>query len=82
LWSIVKTSGRPLHTSLTNVWDWPNTITTLIALRQRYDSFSELSEMPPEEWWDYPHLIRQHIEKLYPGLNKSSAEFSTDDVEY
>jgi hypothetical protein len=47
----------------------------------KYDSFLELSEVPPEEHWDFPHLIRQHIERLYPGMKKSSAEISTDDVE-
>jgi len=53
-----------------------------VALRQRYDSLMELSDVPPEEYWDYPALIRRHIENLYPGMNKSSADVSTDDVEF
>lgn len=78
----MKNTGRPLHADLVNVWDWPNTITYLIALRSKYDSFAELSEVPPEEYWDYPHLIRQHIEHLYPGMNKSSADVSVDEIEF
>lgn len=82
MWGIVKNTGKPLHTDLIDIWDWPNTITYLVALRTKYDSFLELSEIPPEEYWDYPHKIRDWIERLYPGMKKSSAEFSTDDVEY
>jgi hypothetical protein len=82
LWSIVKTTGRPLHESLTEVWNWPNTITLFVALRQKYDSFMELSEVPPEEHWDYPRLIRQHIEKLYPGMrDKSTTDINLEEVE-
>jgi len=77
----VKQTGRPLHADLVDVWDWPNTITYLVALRMKYDSFQEMSEVPPEEHWDYPALIRRHVETLYPGLKKTSVEISADDVE-
>lgn len=82
LWSIVKNTSRPLHSDLTDIWDWPNTVTYLVALRQRYDSYLELSEVPPEEHWDFPRLIQLHIEKLYPSMkNKSSAEVDITDIE-
>jgi len=81
LWSIVKATGRPLHPTLTDVWNWPNTITFFIALRQRYDSFAELSEPLPQEHWDFPHLIKRHIERLYPGANKSSADVEVSEIE-
>jgi AMMECR1 domain-containing protein len=48
----------------------------------RYDSYLELPEVPPEEWWDFPDLIRRHIEKVYPHTkSSSSAEIAVDDVE-
>lgn len=82
MWAIAKATGRPLHPELGNdVWDWPHTITQVVALRQRYDSLQEMAEPPPEEWWDFPHLIRQHIEKLYPSSKKTAAEVDVTDIE-
>lgn len=82
MWSIVKTSGRSIHPSLGDFWEWPHTITTMIGLRMRYDSYLELSEPPPEEHWDFPEIIRRHIEKLYPNIKGGSgAEISSEDIE-
>jgi len=48
----------------------------------RYDSYLEMIEVPPEEHWDFPRLIRQHVERIYPSVkNKTSADISVDDVE-
>lgn len=84
MWTIFKTSGLPFHPSLTYAREWPNTITQLLLLRKRYDSYQELSEPVPQEHWDYPHLVREHIDKLYPSRkNKklTSIEINSDDVE-
>ena len=82
LWGIIKKTGRSLHPDLEDVWNWPNTISYLIALRTKYDSFLELSEVPPEEHWDYPYLINRWIERLYPNSkNKSSAEVDISEIE-
>lgn len=78
MWAIAKDTGTALHSSLKNVVDFPHTITSAIALRRRYDSFYELPEIPPEEWWDFPHLIRRHIDKLYPS-SKNRDNIVTDD---
>jgi len=60
----------------------PNTISMLIKLRMRYDSYQELPEMPPEEWWDYPQYINAHIEKLYPSIKKNnSVEVEVEEIE-
>lgn len=69
--------------SLGEIWDWPNTITYLIALRMKYDSFLELPEVPPEEHWDYPVYIKRHIEKIYPHTktNKTSMEVDMEEIE-
>jgi hypothetical protein len=53
--------------------EWPHTVTTIVALRQRYDSFSEFSEPLPQEHWDYPHLVRAHIERMYPSASKKTS---------
>lgn len=54
----------------------------LIKLRMRYDSYQELPEMPPEEWWDYPQYINAHIEKLYPSIKKNnSVEVEVEEIE-
>lgn len=81
MWNIAKSTGRPLHPSLGDMWEWPHTITYVVALRQRYDSYLELSEPIPEEWWDYPHKVRMHVEKLYPSKKKTSAEFELSELE-
>lgn len=67
---MAKNTGRPLWFSIEEVIDLPHTLTYVIMMRQKYDSFSELSEPVPEAWWDYPHLVREHIEKLYPSSSK------------
>lgn len=59
----------------------PSTISYLISLRIRYDGYGELLEVPPEEHWDYPHLIRKHMEQLYPTLNKNKSNISVDEDE-
>jgi len=84
MWNIAKTTGRPLHEDLLSVWDWPHTITYAVMLRQRYDSYLELIEPVPEEYWDYPQFVRAHVDKLYPSLssNKSSTgTTATVDIE-
>lgn len=85
-WTIAQKTGRPLHSDLTAAYDWPNTITLAVALRLRYDSYLELPEVPPEEIWDYPRLMRQWINRLYPQssggeVNGSYAEINTSDIE-
>jgi hypothetical protein len=50
-------------------------------MRQRYDSYLELSEPVPEELWDHPHLVRRHIERLYPSKNKTHADIDVGDIE-
>lgn len=84
MWSIIKASGRPLHPNLGEFWEWPHTITTIVALRMRYDSYQELTEPPPQEHWDHPDIIRSHIEKLYPSAKKgsTSVEIDMSDVEW
>lgn len=83
MWNIAKTTGRPLHPSLPDMWDWPHTIANVVMLRQKYDSFGELSEPVPEEIWDFPHLVRRHVEKLYPSKNnkKTFAEVDMNEIE-
>lgn len=82
MWSLVKNTGNAIHKGLpVNIWEWPNTVTFAIALRQKYDSFLELPEVPPEEHWDFPDLITRHIEKIYPHMKKSSAEYDSSAVE-
>jgi len=83
MWSIAKSTGRPLHSDFQDVYEWPHTLTYTVALRQRYDSYLELIEPLPEEFWDYPHLVRDHIERIYPSSKKgrSSAEVDAGDVE-
>jgi hypothetical protein len=77
MWSIARSTGRPLHPDLVNMQEWPHTITTITALRQRYDSYAEFSEPLPQEHWDYPHLVRAHIDRMYP----SSKKRTTHDVQ-
>ena len=72
MWRLTKNTSRPFHPDLADTWDWPNTVTFFVGLRMKYDSFLELSEVPPEEHWDFPHLIDKHIEKLYPHIKKAS----------
>jgi hypothetical protein len=81
MWGLSKANGRAVHPDLETMWDWPHTITTACALRQKYDSFLELPEMPPVEWWDYPDYIDRHVEKLYPSSKKSHYEVPLDDVD-
>lgn len=85
MWTIAQKTGRPLHPDLVYVFDLPNTITLALALRMRYDSYMELTEVPPEEYWDYPHLIRQWIDRLYPSrggeIKGSYAEVNLEDIE-
>jgi hypothetical protein len=83
VWGFAKLTGRPIHPSLKEVYDWPHTITTVCALRQKYDGFLELSEPPPIEWWDFPRYIQLHLEKLYPNMKekKQHLEIDLDDVE-
>lgn len=81
MWNIAKSTGRPLHPSLPDVWNWPYTITQAVHLRQRYDSYLELTEAVPEEHWDYPHLVRRHIERIYPSKKKTSGEIDVAEVE-
>ncbi len=67
------------------MYDWPNTITLAIALRLRYDSYLELPEVPDESIWDFPWLIRQWIDRLYPNKggehHGSYAEVDSNDIE-
>lgn len=72
MFGLSKLQGRPIHPDLPHVFDWPHTIVTVCALRQKYDSFLELTEVPPEEWWDHADYIEKHIEKLYPGSKKKT----------
>lgn len=81
MWSVAEKTGRPLYPSLRDVWDWPYTVMTVVQLRRRYDSYLELSEPIPEEHWDYPHLVRRHIERLYPRQQKSELEVPMSDIE-
>lgn len=39
-----------------------------------YDSLQELPEQLPEEHWDYPHIVRRHIDKIY-GKKKETDIF-------
>jgi hypothetical protein len=62
--------------------EWPHTITTITALRQRYDSYSEFTEPLPQEHWDYPHLVRAHIDRMYPTrAGRSTHEIDSDSIE-
>lgn len=81
MWHVAKSSGRPLHPSLQNAIDWPFTVSQVMMLRQKYDSYLELSEPVPEEYWDHPHLVRRHIDKLYPSKKKTSADIDLATVE-
>lgn len=81
MWNIAKSTGRPLHPSLPDVWEWPHTITYVVSLRQRYDSYLELSEPIPVEWWDYPGKVRMHIEKLYPSKKKTTHDIDFSSME-
>ena len=56
----------------------PNTISLALSLRMQYNSYMEFSEPLPEEYWDFPHLVREHLEKIYPHMRKAS---ETIDVE-
>lgn len=81
MWSVAQSTGRPIHPSLGDMWLWPHTVMYAVMLRQKYNSYLELSEAPNENIWDFPHLIRAHIEKLYPSKNKASGDIVVDDVE-
>jgi hypothetical protein len=81
MWTIAKSSGRPLHPCLETPWNIPYTIAHVISLRIKYDSYLELPEPVPEEYWDYPHYVRSHIEKLYPHTKKTSLEIAPTEVE-
>jgi hypothetical protein len=50
-------------------------------IRQRYDSYLELPESLPEEHWDFPYLVRRHIERVYPSSKKTQAEVDVSDIE-
>lgn len=78
---MTKTTGVPIHPSLHHPINWPYTVAYAVALRQQYDSYQELPEPVPEEHWDHPHLVRAHIQKLYPSPKKEAGEFSIDEVE-
>jgi len=82
MWGVAKSTGRPLHPDFSDVWDWPHTLSYVVSLRQRYDSYLELIEPLPEEHWDYPHLVRQHIERIYPNSkNKRSGGDEVVEIE-
>jgi hypothetical protein len=81
MWNIAKSTGRPLHPSLPDVWDWPYTVAHAVMIRQRYDSYLELPESLPEEHWDFPYLVRRHIERVYPSSKKTQAEVDVSDIE-
>ena len=81
MWSIAKSTGRPIHPQLPDMHEWPHTITACVTLRARYDSYQEFSEPIPQEYWDFPHLVRQHIEKLYPSSAKKSSHEVDVDIE-
>ena len=73
---------RSLDTSLDCVRDIPNTISMAMMLRLQYNNYLEFSEPLPEEHWDFPHLVKAHIDKLYPGVNKTTSEVSTEEVNW
>lgn len=81
MWSIAELSGRPLTPELVYTYDLPHTLTAAIALYKKYQSFRELSEPVPEEWYDYPNMVERHMEKLYPSSKKSNYEIRVDEVD-
>jgi len=53
-----------------------------VACRVRYDSYAELPEQMPVEWYDHPRMVTQFIEKCYPhSKKKASVEIDINDVE-
>jgi hypothetical protein len=60
--------------------EWPHTITSIVALRQRYDTYAEFTEPLPQEHWDYPHLVRAHIERMYPSRGGSTSHDINPDM--
>lgn len=72
MWGYAKNAGRPLWYDLHTAKDLPHTITFAMSLRERYNSYLELSEPIPEEYWDHPHLCRSWINRLYPGSKKGN----------
>lgn len=81
MWNIAKRTGRPVHPMLETPWNVPYPIIHVISLRIKYDSYLELPEPVPEEYWDYPQYVRRHIEKLYPSKKQTTMEVSTTMVE-
>lgn len=73
MFGLSKLQGRPIHPDLPHMHDWPHTISTVCALRQKYDSFQELLEVPPEEIWDFSFEIDKWIERLYPNSKKRTS---------
>lgn len=70
-----------LHPSLYEEWDWPHTIVYVLALRRQYNSYLELPKPIPEEHWDFPHLVRQHIDDMYSSKDKSTAQVDIEEIE-
>jgi len=81
MWGLTKLHGRPIHPELQDMYDWPHTITAICAIRQKYDGFQELPEVPPVEHWDFPAIIDRHIEKIYPSSRKKNYEVDVTDVD-
>lgn len=81
IWRTAKELNRPLDSELAELREWPNTITTAIALRMRYDGYAEFPEPLPVEHWDYPNMVEAHIEKMYPHMkNKTILEIPLDEI--
>lgn len=57
--------------SFENVVELPFTWTYAFTQRMYYDSLAELPEQLPEEHWDYPHLVRRHVDKIYGKKRES-----------
>lgn len=81
MWTVAELSGRPLHPDLIYPCDLPYSISNAIALYKKYQSFRELPEPMPEEWYDFPDYVDRHIEKIYPHTKKSSYEVNPEEVD-
>lgn len=72
-----------MHHSLEGEDFWPNTITYAIFTRMRYNSYQELVEPLPEEFYDHPVAVKRHLDKIYPHRKQKSLDVPVqiDEVE-
>lgn len=70
---LVKLNGS--FSSFEDIVDLPFTWTYAFNQRMYYDSLQELPEQLPEEYWDYPHMVKRHVDKIYGRKRETEIPF-------